>query len=75
MNLEELVAAVLDVEPTLVGPTTGRDDVENWDSLAQLGIVSAVEETYAVQFSSQEMKELASVPAIRAALGSKGVDA
>jgi acyl carrier protein len=75
MNLEELIAAILDVDATTVGPTTGRDDVENWDSLAQLGIVSAVEETYSVQFSSNEMKELASLPAIRAALISKGVDA
>jgi acyl carrier protein len=75
MNLEELIAAVLDVDATLVGPTTGREDVEGWDSLAQLGIVSAVEETYSVQFSSNEMKELASLPAIRAALTSKGIEA
>ncbi len=75
MNLEELIAAVLDVDAALVGPTTERNEIENWDSLAQLGIVSAVEETYAVQFTSNEMKELASLPAIRAALTSKGVDA
>jgi acyl carrier protein len=75
MNLEELIAAVLDVEPDAVAPTTVRDDVEAWDSLAQLSLVSALEETYGLEFSSAEMKELVSVPTIRLVLAGKGVEA
>lgn len=75
MKLEELIAAVLDVEAGAVGPETGRDDIDTWDSLAQLGVVSALEETYGLTFSSSEMKELVSVPAIRSLLGAKGIEA
>ncbi len=75
MTLEELLAAVLDVDATDVGPETARDDVESWDSLAQLGVVSALEETYGLTFSSSEMKELVSVPAIRSMLSTKGIEA
>jgi acyl carrier protein len=75
MNLHELIAAVLDVEPEKVNAETERVDLEVWDSLAQLSIVSALEETYSVMFTSSEMQQLASVPFIRSALASKGVEA
>lgn len=75
MNLHELIAAVLDVEPETICADTDRADVEVWDSLAQLSIVSALEETYSIMFTSAEMQQLASVPFIRSALTAKGVEA
>ena len=74
MNLEELIAAVLDVESSLVTADTIREDIEHWDSLAQLSLISALEETYEVVFTSAEMQSLVSVPVIRAALRARSVD-
>jgi acyl carrier protein len=74
-SLTELIAAVLDVEPTLVTAVTAREDIDEWDSLAQLGVVSAVEETYNVVLSSAEMKRCVSVPEIQSVLASLGVQA
>ncbi len=74
MNLEELIAAVLDVEPERVTAITTRDEIETWDSLAQLSLVSALEETYDIVFTSAEMQELVSVPVIRTVLRARSVD-
>jgi acyl carrier protein len=74
-SLTNLIAAVLDVEPTMVTASTVRDDIEEWDSLAQLGVVSALEETYNVTLSSAEMKRCVSVPEIQSVLHALGVEA
>ncbi len=73
--LTELIATVLDVDASLVTETTVREDVEAWDSLAQLGVVSALEETYGVELSSADMKRCISVPEIRSVLGGLGIEA
>jgi acyl carrier protein len=73
--LTDLIAAVLDIEPSLVTSVTVRDDIDEWDSLAQLGVVSALEETYSVTLSSAEMKRCVSVPEIQSVLSSLGVQA
>lgn len=73
MPLEELLAAVLDV--ARVESTASRDDLDAWDSLAHLSVVAAVEETYGVMFSSDDMRTGTSVAAIRALLAAHGIDA
>jgi acyl carrier protein len=73
MTLEELIAAVLDVEPTAVTATASREVLPQWDSLGHLSILSAVEETYSVQFSTEEMRDATSVAALRSLLAEKGV--
>jgi acyl carrier protein len=72
-SLTDLIAAVLDVEPSTVTAGTVRDDIDEWDSLAQLGVVSALEETYNVTLSSAEMKRCSSVQEIQSVLSSLGV--
>lgn len=73
MSLEALLAAVLDVER--LEPSASRDELDAWDSLAHLSVVSAVEETYGVTFSSADMRTATSVVAIRELLAARGVDA
>jgi acyl carrier protein len=74
-SLTELIATVLDIDSELVTASTVREEVEAWDSLAQLGVVSALEETYAVTLSSAEMKRCVSIEEIRAVLSGLGVEA
>jgi acyl carrier protein len=73
--LTELIANVLDVELSMVTVSTAREDLEAWDSLAQLSVVAAVEETYGVMLSSADMKRFVSVPEIRSVLSGLGVEA
>ncbi len=73
MPLEELVAAVLDLELSEVSLDSSRENTEKWDSLAQLSILSAVEDTYGVTLSTDQMMQVDSVRAIRALLKTKGI--
>lgn len=74
MSLESLIAAVLDVDEDNLNDESGRASVAEWDSVAQLNVLSAIEETYAVMFSSAEMRELNTIGAIRSALKAKEID-
>jgi acyl carrier protein len=74
-SVTDLLAMVLDVDSSLLNNATKRDDLDEWDSLAQLGVVSALEEAYGVQLTSAQMKECVSVPEIKAVLAGFGVQA
>jgi acyl carrier protein len=73
-NLSELLALVLDVAPDRVTATTVREDLEEWDSLAQLSVVSALEESYSVLLSTEQMNRCVSVTSIVNVLSEHGVD-
>jgi acyl carrier protein len=44
-----------------------------WDSLAHFNLLLLIEETYGIRFSTEEMAELKSIPAIRSSLSEKGL--
>jgi acyl carrier protein len=73
-TLESLIAEVLAVDETGLTDASGRGTVTEWDSVGHLNVLSAVEETFDVVFSSAEMRELTSIGAIRMALRSKESD-
>ena len=68
-----LVADVLGVGHDAVGPDTGPLTLSQWDSLNHMRLVAAVEETYAVQLSTDEIVNLLSVTDIATLLRDKGV--
>jgi acyl carrier protein len=74
-SLTDLLVMVLDVDPNRLTDVTTRDDIEEWDSLAQLSVVSALEEAYGVTLSSAQMKQCVSVPEIKSVLADLGVQA
>jgi Acyl carrier protein len=52
---------VLDIAPGRIGGETAREDVPEWDSLAHLRLVTALEEEFGVRFTMTEIAELRSV--------------
>jgi len=70
-NLRELVADILDVEPSRIGMESGAGVMESWDSLAHLSIVTAVEETYGVKFDMPEIQRLNNFAALIKALSER----
>jgi acyl carrier protein len=71
----DLIASVLDVDVTKIQLTTVRTDIDEWDSLAQLGLVAALEETYNITLSSAQMKQCDSVAEIIAVLRTHQISA
>lgn len=72
-KLCRFVAEILGVEHDEVGPDTGPGIIPKWDSLAHIQLVAAMEETYEVQLSMDEIINLFSVRDIVTLLEEKGV--
>ena len=63
-RLNLLISDVLEVDPAAIGPDSGLGMSRNWDSLAHLRIMTAIEEEFGVQFTMQQIGELTSLSAI-----------
>jgi acyl carrier protein len=59
-----IVSDVLDIDAASVSPDSAQGDIPEWDSLAQLRIVTALEQEFGVKPTMREIPELNSVPAI-----------
>lgn len=62
----EIVAELLDLEPAAVDDALTPEDVELWDSMNHLRLVSAVEEEFQIKLSMQEIESIRSLGALRA---------
>lgn len=65
----EILGSVLDTDD--ITPESSQDNVENWDSIHQLMIASALEDAFDVSLEPEEIAEMKSVPAIISIISSK----
>ena len=57
-SISKIIVDVLDEEDLVVTRDTTADDAEDWDSLAQIQIIVAIEEELGIKFSLQEIHQL-----------------
>jgi acyl carrier protein len=55
-ELKEVIADILGLDVTDVGDEFSRDTADNWDSLNHLRIITAVEQSFAVSFTMEEIQ-------------------
>lgn len=72
-QLISLIADVLKVDPASVHPDTGPRTESKWDSLHHVVLMVAIEETFGVQLSPDEIVSLLTVRDIAGTLRDKGV--
>jgi acyl carrier protein len=65
-KLVEIVAELFDLEPAAVDDALTPEDVELWDSMNHLRLVSAVEEEFQIKLSMQEIESIRSLAVLRA---------
>lgn len=65
-KLKEIVAELFELEPAAVNDVLTPDDVELWDSLNHLRLVSAVEEEFQIKLSMKEIESIRSLATLRA---------
>ena len=70
--LYDLVADVLEVDPSSLDDASTRTSIEGWDSLAHITLITTIEETYGVVLSTEEVLEATSLGQIRRLLLAKG---
>jgi citrate synthase len=64
-RLEEVMAEALHVSPSAVNDTLAVNAIPQWDSLAHVELMIALEQAYGVSIDEDRMLELVSVRAIR----------
>jgi acyl carrier protein len=65
-KLAEIVAELFDLDPAAVDDGLTPEDVELWDSMNHLRLVSAVEEEFQIKLSMQEIESIRSLAVLRA---------
>ena len=73
--LIQLFAEVLQVDPTDLNEDSSPDNVKQWDSLASMELVAAIEEKFKVKLSTKEIMKMSNVGRARKVLQVKSVAA
>ena len=71
--LIHLFAEVLNVKPEELDEESSPDNLKQWDSLAAMDLVSAIEEKFNVQLSTKEIMRMSSIGRARKTLQGKSV--
>ena len=71
MNRDEIFASVQDIfrdifdeDDLVIQDTTSSDDIEDWDSLNHINLVSAIEKEFKIRFALGELQTLKDVGAM-----------
>ncbi len=72
--LIQVFADVLELEPSILNDDSTPDSVDEWDSLAAMHLVAAIEESFDVRLSTKEIMKMHSIGLARKVLKEKGVD-
>ena len=59
--LNEVFRDVFDNEDIAITDSTTADDIEEWDSLEHISLISAVEKTFKMRFSMKEVSGMKNV--------------
>ena len=62
---------MFELDPTFINENSSPDNIDNWDSLKHMMLISALEEEFDIQFSDQEMLELLNYKLIKHILTEK----
>lgn len=72
-ELFAMVAEALEVAPDTISPDTQVEEVEEWNSLGWLSLMSLLDEKCNAQLSSQDIESIKQVSDLTAMLKSRGV--
>lgn len=53
-KIKEVMAAVLEVDPSTISEESSMDSIESWNSLRQMSLVLALEEEFGVSFPDED---------------------
>ncbi len=60
-KLQDIFREVFDIEDLLLSASTSPDDIEDWDSLEQINILSAAEGEFHIKFDLNEVMGIENV--------------
>jgi acyl carrier protein len=63
-GVQEIFRDIFDEEDMVIKDRTNSDDVEEWDSLNHINLVSAIEKEFKIRFALEELVSLRDVGAM-----------
>jgi acyl carrier protein len=72
-ELIQLFSEVLQVDASKLNDNSSPDNVKQWDSLAAMHLVAAIEEKYKVMLSTKEIMKMSTIGLARKTLQGKNV--
>lgn len=57
-KLKEIMGLVFDVPTTEINDNTNPDDLDNWDSIGTINLITALEEEFDIEFEEEEILEM-----------------
>lgn len=60
-ELQPIFHDIFDDQELVIVAETNAQDIEDWDSLAQIRLIAAIEKCFAVRFNFDELQELQNV--------------
>lgn len=73
MRVAKVFSEVLGLPPNLITDTTSPDNTPQWDSMAAMNLVVAIEDEFDVRLSTAEIVSMRNVAIVKKVLTSKGV--
>jgi acyl carrier protein len=71
-KIKAVLAEILEIEPKKIGDDCGPDSCQNWDSLQNLRIITALEKEFAVKFTWPEISSMTDFARIREVIARRG---
>jgi acyl carrier protein len=74
MTIEELIKEVLLIEEGIkLTDETGPDDIDAWDSLGHVNIITGIEDEFDIEISPEEIGEIGTIGDIKKMLAKKDI--
>ena len=72
-KLEEIIAKIFELEPSQIKKEMTPADIETWDSLSQLNLISTIEKEFQIKLEIDEIFTVMKIGDIYNLLSKKGV--
>jgi len=73
LRVAKVFSEVLGVPPDTITDDTSPDNTPQWDSMAAMTLVVAIEDEFDVRLSTAEIVSMRNIAIVRKVLGNKGI--
>lgn len=70
-KLKEIMALVFDVEQNAINDDTSPDDLDNWDSIGTINLITALEDEFDIEFEDEDILEMLNFQLIKITIEEK----
>ena len=63
-EVQDIFRDIFDIDDLVISNATNKDEIEDWDSLNNINLVSAIEQEFKIQFAIGELRTLKDVGAM-----------